>query len=228
MRPFSKRVFGVIAAAVALLRRLARRVCPQPHPSGPAALQGIGLRSLGPALATGRIQDVVIDPRNPSVWYVATAFGGLWKTINRGITFTPVFDDQGSFTLCCVAVDPNDSNIVLGRLRREYEPEQRTSATASTSRPTRRNWKRVGLATSEHIGRILIDPRNSNTLYGGARGLSGQPERGAGALQDDRRRYHLDRSADDQSGHEGSATSLFHPKNADTPLRHRLISAVEP
>ena len=76
------------------------------------SLKGLELRSLGPALATGRIQDVEIDPRNPSVWYVATAFGGLWKTTNRGITFTPIFDDQGSFTLCCVVVDPKDSNVV--------------------------------------------------------------------------------------------------------------------
>ena len=76
------------------------------------ALKGIELRSLGPALATGRIQDVEIDPKNPSVWYVASAFGGLWKTTNRGITFTPIFDDQGAFTLCCVVVDPKDSNVV--------------------------------------------------------------------------------------------------------------------
>ena len=52
-------------------------------------MKGIELRSIGPALATGRVQDIEIDPKNPSVWYVATAFGGLWKTVNRGITFTP-------------------------------------------------------------------------------------------------------------------------------------------
>src|SRR5579862_8579787 len=54
------------------------------------ALKGLELRSIGPALATGRIQDVAIDPKDPNVWYVASAFGGLWKTTNRGITFTPV------------------------------------------------------------------------------------------------------------------------------------------
>src|ERR1043166_4612679 len=60
------------------------------------ALKGLELRGIGPALATGRVQDVAIDPKDPSVWYVATAFGGLWKTVNRGITFAPVFDDGGS------------------------------------------------------------------------------------------------------------------------------------
>src|SRR5437762_13914161 len=70
------------------------------------ALKGLALRGIGPALATGRIQDVQIDPKDPNVWYVASAFGGLWKTVNRGITFTPIFDDGASFTLCCVAIDP--------------------------------------------------------------------------------------------------------------------------
>src|SRR5438309_5023279 len=76
------------------------------------ALKGLELRSIGPALATGRVQDIQIDPKDPNVWYVATAFGGLWKTINRGITFTPIFDDGGSFNLCCVAIDPKDSNVL--------------------------------------------------------------------------------------------------------------------
>src|SRR3954464_10439246 len=75
-------------------------------------LKGLELRGIGPTLATGRIQDVQIDPKDPNVWYVATGFGGVWKTINRGITFAPVFDEGGSFTLCCMAIDPKDSNVV--------------------------------------------------------------------------------------------------------------------
>ena len=69
-------------------------------------------RALGPGLTTGRVQDVAIDPKNPSVWYVAAAAGNLWKTDNRGNTFTPVFDDYGSYSLGAVVVDPRDSNIV--------------------------------------------------------------------------------------------------------------------
>src|SRR5215217_1655827 len=66
-------------------------------------------RSIGPGAISGRIADIEIDPRNPSVWYVASAFGGLWKTENRGITFKPIFDgDDATFTLCCVVVDPKD------------------------------------------------------------------------------------------------------------------------
>src|SRR5882672_9212723 len=146
------------------------------------ALKGIELRSLGPALATGRIQDVEIDPKNPSVWYVASAFGGLWKTTNRGITFTPVFDDQGSFTLCCVVVDPKDSSTVwVGSGENASQRSAHFGDGVYKSTDAGKTWKNVGLKSSEHIGKIIVDPRNSNVVYvasqgplwsaGGERGL---------------------------------------------------------
>jgi photosystem II stability/assembly factor-like uncharacterized protein len=153
-------------------------------------LTGLELRSLGPALATGRIQDVDIDPRNPSVWYVATAFGGLWKTTNRGITFEPVFDEQGSFTLCCVVVDPKDSNVVwVGSGENASQRSAHFGDGVYKSTDAGKTWKNVGLRSSEHIGKILIDPRNSNTVYvasqgplwsaGGERGLYKTTDGGA-------------------------------------------------
>jgi photosystem II stability/assembly factor-like uncharacterized protein len=145
-------------------------------------LRGIALRSIGPALATGRIQDIEIDPKNPSVWYVATAFGGLWKTVNRGVTFAPIFDDYPSFTLCCVVVDPKDSNVVwLGTGENKSQRSAHFGDGIYKSSDAGKTWKRMGLATSEHLGKIVIDPRNSNVVYvaslgplfssGGERGL---------------------------------------------------------
>ena len=72
-------------------------------------LQNISLRSIGPGLVTGRIADIKIDPNNNSIWYVASAFGGLWKTTNRGTTFTPIFDEGGATNLCCIVIDPKNS-----------------------------------------------------------------------------------------------------------------------
>jgi hypothetical protein len=118
------------------------------------ALKGLEFRSIGPALATGRIQDVQIDPRNPSVWYVASAFGGLWKTTNRGITFKPIFEEGGSFTLCCVAIDPKDSNIIW--LATGENTSQRSAHFGDgvyKSTDAGATWTRAGLASSEHIGR---------------------------------------------------------------------------
>src|SRR6476659_3735107 len=76
------------------------------------AFKGLSLRTIGPDITTGRISDVDIDPKNPNVWYVASASGGLFKTENRGNTFAPIFDEGGSFSLGAVKVDPKDSNVV--------------------------------------------------------------------------------------------------------------------
>src|SRR5687768_10019710 len=139
-------------------------------PLNAEALKGIALRSIGPGLVTGRIADIEIDPNNTNVWYVASAFGGLWKTVNRGITFTPIFDD-GPFTLCCVVVDPKNSDIVwLGSGENHSQRSAHFGDGVYKSEDAGKTWKRVGLESSEHIGKIVIDPRNSNTVYVAAQG----------------------------------------------------------
>src|ERR1700751_1933924 len=72
----------------------------------------LAIRNIMRTFSSGRIADVAIDPRNRSVWYVATASGGLWKTANRGLTFQPVFDEGGSYSLGCVTVDPKNPDTV--------------------------------------------------------------------------------------------------------------------
>ena len=114
MKP--SRLFVSAVVALCLAGTVSTRARQAPAASGDRltaeVLKGLEFRSIGPAIATGRVQDIAIDPKNSDVWYVATAFGGLWKTSNRGTTFTPVFDNGGSFTLCCVVVDPKNSSVV--------------------------------------------------------------------------------------------------------------------
>lgn len=69
-------------------------------------------RSVGPALTSGRIADIAVNPKNPSEYYVAVASGGVWKTTNSGNTYTPIFDGQGSYSIGCVTIDPSNENIV--------------------------------------------------------------------------------------------------------------------
>ena len=146
------------------------------------ALKGLAFRSIGPDITTGRISDIDIDPKNPNVWYVASASGGLFKTENRGNTFTPIFDEGGSFSLGAVKVDPKDSNVVW--LATGENNNQRSVAFGDgvyKSLDAGKTWKRMGLEHSEHIQNIVIDPRNSNVVYvtaigplwtsGGDRGL---------------------------------------------------------
>src|ERR1043166_1813500 len=111
-------VTRTLAAAIAALSVAAtvtmgaRQAPPSSDRLTADVLKGLEFRSIGPAISTGRVQDIAIDPKSPNTWYVATAFGGLWKTTNRGTTFTPIFDNGGSFTLCCVAVDPKNSSVI--------------------------------------------------------------------------------------------------------------------
>jgi hypothetical protein len=145
-----------LVIAVLSLLAIALTGAQTPSPITADALTGLPFRSLGPGLATGRIQDIEIDPKNPDVWYVASAFGGLWKTVNRGITFVPVFDDGGSFTLCCVVVDPKDSNVIwLGTGENTSQRSAHFGDGVYKSIDAGKTWKRVGLQTSEAFGAVF-------------------------------------------------------------------------
>src|SRR4051812_39197252 len=155
-----------------------------------AALNGMSLRSIGPDITTGRIADIDVDPRNPNVWYVASASGGLFKTENRGNTFTAIFDEGGSYSLGAVKVDPKDSNVVwLGTGENNNQRSVGFGDGVYKSTDAGKSWKRMGLENSEHIQNIVIDPRNSNTVFvtaigplwraGGDRGLYKTTDGGA-------------------------------------------------
>ncbi|MCJ7626872.1 MAG: hypothetical protein MUO50_00660, partial [Longimicrobiales bacterium] len=135
-------------------------------------LSSMEFRTLGPGFVTGRIADIQIDPNDANVWYVATAFGGLWKTVNRGITFEPIFDQEGvAFTTCCVVVDPNDSAVVwLGTGENLSQRSAHFGDGLYKSTDAGETWERVALENSEHIGMITLDPRNSDVVYVAAQG----------------------------------------------------------
>ena len=73
---------------------------------------GLKLRSLGPNLVTGRVADFDVDPLHPNVYYVVTAAGGVWRSENRGNDWVSIFDNAGSFNMCCILIDPKDTNIL--------------------------------------------------------------------------------------------------------------------
>lgn len=146
------------------------------------AMTAFAFRGVGPSLTTGRISDVAVDPKNPSVWYVAASAGNLWKTENRGNTWTAIFDGAGSYSLGAVAVDPKDSSVVwLGTGENNNQRSVSFGDGIYKSTDAGVTWKRMGLEHSEHIQNIVIDPRSSNTVYvtaigplwsaGGDRGL---------------------------------------------------------
>src|SRR5436305_983687 len=102
----------LLALAVSLHAQPADDAKEKESKYGEKTFAGLELRPIGPALTSGRIIDLAVDPRDARVWYVATAGGGVWKTTNAGTSFNPIFDDQKSFSIGCVTVDPHDSLVV--------------------------------------------------------------------------------------------------------------------
>ncbi len=146
-----------------------------------ATFKGLEMRGVGPAFMSGRIADIVIDPTDPSTWYVAVGSGGVWKTENASTTWTPVFDDEGSYSIGCIALDPNNPNTVwVGTGENVSGRHVGYGDGIYRSRDGGATWENMGLKNSEHIGMIRIDPRDSNTIFVAVQGplWSGGGDRG--------------------------------------------------
>ena len=137
----------------------------------PDDFAGLKLRNIGPAVASGRIVDVAIHPADRNTWYVAAASGGVWKTTNAGTTWSPIFDDEGSYSIGCLAIDPKDPLVVwVGTGENNSQRSVGYGDGVYKSLDGGKSWKRMGLEKSEHIGMIRIDPRNSNVIWVAAQG----------------------------------------------------------
>lgn len=129
-------------------------------------ISGLKFRSIGPALTSGRISDFAMHPDNPKTYYVATSSGGVWKTTNAGITYTPIFDSQGSYSIGCVTLDPDNLNVVwIGTGENNNQRSVAYGDGIYKSEDGGRSWKNMGLKESEHIGKIIVHPDNSNIVY---------------------------------------------------------------
>jgi photosystem II stability/assembly factor-like uncharacterized protein len=134
-------------------------------------LSGLEFRNIGPALMSGRISDIVIHPKNKNVWYVAVGSGNVWKTENAGTTWTPIFDSEASYSIGCITLDPkNPETVWVGTGENVSGRHVGFGDGVYKSLNGGKTWTNMGLQKSEHIGRILIDPRNSNTVYVAAEG----------------------------------------------------------
>jgi photosystem II stability/assembly factor-like uncharacterized protein len=146
------------------------------------SLNALRFRCIGPALTSGRISDFAVNPDKASEFYVATSSGGVWKTTNAGTTFSPIFDNQGSYSTGCVTMDPSNHNVVwVGTGENNNQRSVAYGDGVYKSIDGGKSWKNVGLKASEHVGMIAIDPRDPDVVYvaaygplwssGGERGL---------------------------------------------------------
>ena len=163
---------AALVAAPSSAKKKDRETAAEPEPRLSAeTLSGLALRAIGPAIASGRIGDFAVDPRDASVWYVAVSSGGVWKTVNAGTTWQPIFDGEASYSIGCVSVDPNDPNVVwVGTGENNSQRSVAYGDGVYKSEDGGKSWRKMGLGESEHIGRIVVDPRDSNVVFVAAQG----------------------------------------------------------
>ena len=151
------------------------------QPISPEVLKAFSFRSIGPTRESGRFVDFAVPPREPWTVYAATGSGGLWKSINNGISWEPIFDSQPVISIGDVAAAASNPNIVwVGTGEATTSRSTYWGDGVYKSTDAGRTWSNMGLKESHHIGRIVIDPFNPDVVYVAALGhmYTENPERG--------------------------------------------------
>ena len=168
-----------------------------------AAVANLEWRNIGPTIMGGRVSDLAVVESDPSTFYVGTATGGVWKTVNHGTTFEPVFDDQPTASVGDVTVAPSNPNVVwVG----SGEPQNRQSSPWGNgvyrSTDAGRSWRHMGLEETHHISRIRIHPRDPSIVYVAAVGRlwGANPERGIYKTTDGGESWELVLFVDEDTG----------------------------
>ncbi|MEL7499679.1 MAG: glycosyl hydrolase [Planctomycetota bacterium] len=196
-----------------------------------AIFSPLKLRSIGPAFMSGRIGDLAVDQKNPNTWYVAVASGGVFKTVNAGTTFDPIFDNYSSYSIGCVTVDPNNSNIVwVGTGENNGGRHIGFGDGIYVSHNAGKTFENVGLKKSEHLSKILVDPRDSNVVFAASQGPLWSPggERGLYKTTDGGETW---KNVLSKGPYTGVTDVVMDPANPDvlyaaTHQRHRNIWAI--
>jgi len=199
-------------------------------PWTPEAFEGLEFRGIGPALMSGRIADIAIHPEDENTWYIGVGSGGVWKTVNAGVTWTPIFDDQGAYSIGCVSIDPRHPDTIwvgtgedVGGRHIGFGDGVYRSLDGGAS------WSRMGLADSQHITEILVHPTDSNTVWVAAQGPLWSPggERGLYKTSDGGKTWKRTLGDDEWTGVGSLVMDPRDPMRlyAATWQRHRTVAA---
>ena len=185
------------------------------EPLDEIAISGLTWRSIGPAITSGRISDIAVNPNNPFEYYVATSSGGVWKTVNSGVSYTPLFDKEGSYSIGCVTMDPTNPNVIwIGTGENNNQRSVAYGDGVYKSIDGGKSWKNMGLKTSEHIGKIIVHPENPDIVYVAAIGplWSKGGERGVYKSMDGGTTWEAVLTVDE---HTGVNDIVMDPRNPD-------------
>src|SRR5882724_4031113 len=147
-------------------------------------LKGLKWRSIGPAIMGGRIDAIAAVESKPTTMYVGAAGGGLWKTVNNGTTWEPVFDHDGMISIGDVAVSQTNPDIVwVGTGENNNRQSSSWGDGVFRSTDAGRTWKNMGLKDTHHIGKVVIDPKDPNIVYVSAMGHLWGPNKERGLFK---------------------------------------------
>ncbi|MDD8024986.1 MAG: hypothetical protein PHI34_00625 [Acidobacteriota bacterium] len=173
-------------------------------------------RPIGPSSPGGRYVSFAVPLQQPGTFYVAAGSGGLWKTVNHGETFEPVFDQEKSYSIGAVAVAPSDPNVLyLGTGEANCSRSTYWGDGVYKSVDAGKTWTNVGLPESQHIPRIVVHPADPNIAYVAALGhlYSENPERGLFKTTDGGKTWAKVLFLDNRTG---AVDVVLDPKNPDT------------
>jgi photosystem II stability/assembly factor-like uncharacterized protein len=157
---------------------------PPPAPDYARALENLTWRNIGPAIMGGRVDDFAVVESNPSIVYVGMASGGIWKSVNGGTTWEPVFDNQAVSSIGDLALAPSDPSILyVGTGESNNRQSSSWGNGVYKTLDGGKTWQHHGLEKTRHIGRVLVHPRNPNIVYVAAAGDLWAPSKDRGVYK---------------------------------------------
>ncbi|HLX11846.1 MAG TPA: hypothetical protein VKS81_03455, partial [Bacteroidota bacterium] len=136
-------------------------------------MKGMKPRSIGPAAMSGRVTAVDVVNKNPEIMYIGTASGGLWKSTSGGTEWKPVFDSASVLSIGAVAIEQPTPDIVwVGTGEGNPRNSQSSGNGVYKSWDAGHTWVHLGLDATRNIHRVIVDPRDQNTVYVAALGTA--------------------------------------------------------
>jgi photosystem II stability/assembly factor-like uncharacterized protein len=188
-------------------------------PINPMTFSPLRARQIGPAFVSGRVSQFAVFPDDPNHYFIAEASGGVWLTYNDGTTWTPVFDTYGSYSIGTITIDPKNPSVVwVGTGENNNQRSVSFGDGVYKSDDGGRTYRNVGLKLTEHIARIVVDPRDSNVVYVAAPGplWKGGGERGLYKTTDGGKTW--SQSLIKVGDYTGCSDIIMDPRNPDILL----------
>ncbi len=149
----------------------------------PGLFSGLKWRLIGP-FRGGRAVAAAGVPGDPNTFYFGAVDGGVWKTSNAGVTWTPIFDHQTVASIGAIAVAPSDPKVIyVGTGESDIRSDLASGDGVYRSTDGGENWQNIGLRETRQISRIVIDPQNANVVYVGALGHAYGPNNDRGVYK---------------------------------------------